>query len=601
MDIKIEKTEWDLTLLLKEESEKFVEENKMDVEKAAYDVIKKWKNRTDYLESADSLKEALDDYERWAHFYGTAGKVGFYYWLKREKEQNNPDVNAGYNKLDDLNKKIANDMQFFILKLGGIKPEIQNKFLQESILGNYKHFLEKIFKNAKYMLSDSEEKILNLTKSNAYTKWVNMISGLIAKAEKEVISEEGKREKKNFESILKLTYSGNKKTRDFAAEKVNEILLENADVAETELNAVLSFKKMEDELRGFARADKSRHVADDIDSEIVDALVDSVTDKFDIAKRFYELKAKLLGLKRLEYHERNVEYGKIDKKYSYEESVRVIYDTFNSIDKSFGDIMKGFVEDGRVDVYPKKGKRGGAFCAHELISNPVYILLNHTDKLIDVTTFAHELGHGINNELIKRKQNALNFGTNLATAEVASTFMEDFVLKRILKEADDETRLAIMVMGIDDFVRTIIRQIALYNFEKELHNEFRKKSYLSKEEIGKIFQKNMDSYMGEFVEQSPGSENWWIHWWHIRECFYVYSYASGLLISKAMQKEVKKDADFIKKVKEFLSAGLSDSPRDIFLKLGIDITKKEFWNKGLDEIDALLKETEELAKKLGKI
>lgn len=600
-EIEIKRTEWDLTPLLKEESEELIEENRKEVSESADKFVNKWRDRTDYLENVDSLKEALDDYERWAHFFGTAGKAGFYYWLKREIEQNNPNVNAGYNKLDELNRKIGNDIQFFILNLGKVNIEMQKKFLDDSTLVNYKHFLEKIFKNAKYMLSDSEEKILNLTKSNAFTKWVNMVSGLISKAEREVILEDGKKEKKSFEYILKLTYSKNKQVRDCAAEKVNEILLENADVAEIELNAVLAFKKMEDELRGFTRADASRHVTDDIDSGIVDVLVEEVTKRFDIAKRFYELKAKLLGVDKLKYHERNVEYGKIDKNYSYEESVRLIYDVFNRLDKRFGNIMKGFVDEERVDVYPKKGKRGGAFCAHELISNPVYILLNHTDKLRDVTIFAHELGHGINDELIKKKQNALNFGTNLATAEVASTFMEDFVLNEILKEADDETRLAIMVNKVSDCVQTIIRQIACYNFEKELHDEFRKKSYLSKEEIGKIFQKNMKEYMGDFVEQSSGSENWWIYWSHIRECFYVYSYASGLLISKAMQNEVRNNIGFISKVKDFLSVGLSDPPKGVFLKLGIDITKKEFWNKGLEEIDVLLKETEDLARKLGKI
>jgi oligoendopeptidase F len=228
-------------------------------------------------------------------------------------------------------------------------------------------------------------------------------------------------------------------------------------------------------------------------------------------------------------------------------------------------------------------------------------LLNHVDKLDDVTTLAHELGHGINQALMNKNQNSLNTGTLLSTAEVASTFMEDFIVEELLREADEETRLAILVKRMDDSVGTIIRQTACYCFERELHSEFRKKGYLSKEEIGAIFQKNMAAYMGPFVEQSPGSENWWIHWWHIREYFYVYSYASGLLISKAMQAKVRENPAFIAKVKEFLSAGLSDSPKNIFLRLGIDITKKEFWDEGLNEVEVLLNETEELARKLGKI
>jgi len=241
----------------------------------------------------------------------------------------------------------------------------------------------------------------------------------------------------------------------------------------------------------------------------------------------------------------------------------------------------------------------GAFCSHNLISQPTYILLNHTDRLNDVLTLAHELGHGINNELIRKKRNALNFGTPTSTAEVASTFMEDFVLQEILKRADDELRLSIMMMKLNDDVSTIFRQVACYSFEWELHMDFREKGYLSNEEIGMLFQKHMSAYMGTAVEQSPGSENWWVYWSHIRSFFYVYSYASGLLISKSLQNSVKENPSFIEKVKDFLSAGLSDSPENVFKQLGVDIANAGFWNKGLKEVEALLRETEELALSLG--
>jgi len=235
------------------------------------------------------------------------------------------------------------------------------------------------------------------------------------------------------------------------------------------------------------------------------------------------------------------------------------------------------------------------------VTQPSYILLNHTGKLHDVLTIAHELGHGINNELIRKKQHALYFGTPTSTAEVASTFLEDFVLEEILIETNEVERLAIMMQKLNDDVSSIFRQVACYRFEQELHSEFKKQGYLSKEDIGKLFQKHMASYMGSSVEQSPGSENWWIYWNHIRYFFYVYSYASGLLISKSLQNSVKREPAFIDRVKEFLSAGLSDSPQNIFSRLGIDIADNQFWNQGLDEIEKLLNETIHLAKKLGKI
>ena len=358
--------------------------------------------------------------------------------------------------------------------------------------------------------------------------------------------------------------------------------------------------RLEDELRGAPRPDTLRHLADDIESDVVDALIDAVSRRFDIPSRYYELKAALLRVKRLQYHERNVEYGVVARRYPYPQAINLVWRVMNKLDGRFGDILAGFVKNDQIDAYPRKGKDSGAFCMHHLLVQPTYILLNHAGKLHDVLTIAHEVGHGINNELIREKQHALDFGTPTSTAEVASTFMEDFVLDDILQTADDELRLAIMMQKLNDDVSSIFRQAACYRFEQELHGEFRKRGYLSKEEIGKLFQKHMAAYMGKAVEQSAGSENWWVYWSHIRYFFYVYSYASGLLISKSLQSSVKKDPAFIGKVKEFLSAGLSDSPKNIFSKLGIDIADKQFWNKGLDEIEKLLNETEALAKKWGR-
>jgi oligoendopeptidase F len=175
-----------------------------------------------------------------------------------------------------------------------------------------------------------------------------------------------------------------------------------------------------------------------------------------------------------------------------------------------------------------------------------------------------------------------------------------FCFAETLSEADLNLKLSLMMRKLNDDISNIQRQVACYRFEQELHKDYREKGYLSKEHIGQLFSKNMGAYMGDFVEMSRGSENWWVYWSHIRRFFYVYSYASGLLISKSLQNFVKEDHSFIEKVKEFLAAGSSESPRHIFMKF-VDIADKGFWNKGLDEIEELLGETEKLAVKLNKI
>ena len=601
LTIKKISTTWDLTKFYDSDTDPGIEENRKTVERKSYAFINKWKDRKDYLKEPAILLKALDEYEAWKRNYGTDGDAGYYLWLRTQVDRNDPELKARFNKIQEFSRKLENDIQFFHLRIAKIPKASQPAFLKYRGLGKYRHFLERIFAEAKYMLSEKEEKVLNLKSTTSYENWVRMTSDFLAKEEARVLLEDGSKAVKTLSEIASLTSSNNRKVRDVAAKAFNAIMDKHADVAEVELNSILANKKVDDELRQVSRPDLLRHIGDDIESEVVDSLIKSVSGRFHISSRYYKLKAKLLGVKRLRYHERNVEIWDIAGKYPYEKSVKLIHKVFGRLDSSFTGILSGFSENGQFDVYPRKGKGSGAFCVHHNMSQPTFIFLNHTDKLRDVLTLAHELGHGINNELIRGQQNALNFGTPTSTAEVASTFMEDFVLQEILRGTSDEQKLAIMVMKLNDDISTIFRQVACYSFEQELHSEFRQKGYLSKEEIGKIFRKHMAAYMGDSVEQSKGSENWWVYWSHIRYFFYVYSYASGLLISKSLQYSVKKDPGFIHNVKGFLSAGLSDSPKNIFGKLGINIADMTFWDKGLDEIEALLEETTDLARKLGKI
>ena len=451
------------------------------------------------------------------------------------------------------------------------------------------------------MLSEESEKIMSLKNTTSYEKWYSMLQSFLIKEERIILGEDGKEKKASYSEIGNLMSSQQKLVRDRAAEAHNGIIAKLVEIAEVELNALLENKKSDDVIRHFSRPDASRHLSDDIETPVVDALVKAVSGRFDIPQRYYKLKARLLGLPKLEYHERHVPYGKIDLKYTFEESIGFINKVFSKLDPEFAQLANDMAVKGQIDVYPTAGKTTGGFCVYWLITHPTYILLNSTDRLEDLLTLAHEFGHALNNEFIKKKQHALNYGTSTATAEVASTFMEDFVLDHLKSQSDEEFQLALMMKRLNDDMNSIFRQVAGYQFEKELHAEFRNKGYLSKEDIGAIFHENMFAYLGDGVKRSPGSQNWWTAWHHIRYYFYVYSYASGLLISKYLQKQVRQDSRFIEKVKEFLSSGLSDYPKNIFARLGVDITESSFWEAGLGEIEKLLDETEALARKLGKI
>ncbi len=590
------KTEWDLSPL---EDEGSFEEKREEIRKKTRDFIDKWRKDTSYLEKESSLKEALDEYENLAANYLEGGNEYYYFYLKTQLDENNPENRARLNKADFFKKEINNKLNFFEINLSKIQRDKQEEFLKSDILREYKHFLELLFINGKHLLTENEEKIMLLKSSSAYSFWVDMLSGFLSK--EEAVLDEKTEEKKSYSEIRNLMDNTEEEIRGKAARVFNRIIKKYEDVAENELNAVLENKKVNDELRDHKRPDRSRHIDDDIDIKIVDSIVESVSNNFRISHRFYSLKAKLMSIEKFTYSERSIDYGRISKNLNYKSSSELIGKVLSGLDEKFGDVFSKFLKEGLIDALPKKSKRDGACCISSLKKNPIFVLLNYTGRIRDVTTFAHEIGHAIHMSLMKEKNNALNIGTPKSTAEVASTFMEDFVLDELLKTASEEDRLILMVQKLQEDISTIFRQIACYKFEQVLHEKFREKGYLSKDEIGELFSEKMKAYLGDSFERDDDMDRGWIYWPHIREYFYNYSYSSGLLISKSLQSLVKKDKNYVERVKEFLYAGTSDSPKNIFNKIGIDIGKNDFWEEGLKEVESLIDETEALAKKLGKI
>src|SRR4030066_494500 len=357
-------TIWDLNKLFKNDDDPRIEADRKTVEQKSYAFINKWKNRKDYLRDPAVLRKALDEYEAWKRTYGTDGNAGYYFWLRTQIDRNNPDLKARFNKIEEFSRKLENDIQFFHLRIAKIPKTLQPAFLKYSGLGKYRHFLERIFAESKYLLGENEEKILNLKSTTSYSNWVRMTSDFLSKEEAPVLLEDGSSALKTLSEISSLTSSKDRKVRDIAASAFNRIMERHSDVAEVELNSILANKKVDDELRKVSRPDLLRHISDDIESDVVDALMMSVSSRFHISAKYYALKAKLLGMKKLRYHERNVEFGDIDMKYSYEKSVRLIYKVFNKLDTRYTDILTGYAKNSQFDVYPRKGKGSGAFCVH---------------------------------------------------------------------------------------------------------------------------------------------------------------------------------------------------------------------------------------------
>jgi oligoendopeptidase F len=595
------KTEWDLTKLMADDSDSGIDQELKNSQARVRGFIDKWKVRSDYLEDPKILRNALDEYEDLVTKGGVAGNAGYYIGLKSSLQQDDPIIKARENKIEERALQLGSELDFFVLRISRIPEDQHFKFLDSPALEPYRHFVKNLLDNGKYMLSEAEERIITLLSPTAASNWVRMTSEFITSEEREVLLENGTTEKKNFADLLSLLSSPQIAVRESSANAINSIFDKNDKFGEAEINSVLTNKKTNDFLRGFTRPDQARHISDDVESETVDLLIDVVSSNSSIVHRYYQMKAKLLGLPKLRYFERNILYQGMDKKYKFDEAVAIVDRTMTKLDPSFAAIFQNYLLNGQIDVFTKKGKTSSEFCTDGTKEQPGYVLLNFGGQLEDVSTIAHEMGHAINNELIRPVQKTLNSDVSLCLAETASTFFEDFALDDIASTLSDEEKFALQIFRLDNAINTVFRQIACYKFELDLHSSLRAKGFLSTTDLGQIFSKHMSNYCGPAVEMAEGTQNWWLHWSHIRSFFYVYSYAFGHLVSKYMQNMVRQDYANIERVKDFLSAGSSKSPKEILAAVDIDINSREFWQNGVDQIKTMLDTTEEIGRKLGKI
>jgi oligoendopeptidase F len=386
-----------------------------------------------------------------------------------------------------------------------------------------------------------------------------------------------------------------KKDRHELYDKINSTLKSISHFAEAEINAVYSYKKVMDEKRGLKKPYTGTVLRYENTEKNIELLVSLVTKYFSISKRFYKIHAKLLGEEKLKYADRGAKIGEIKKKFDFDTSVEIVKNTFEKIDPRYKAYLESYLENGQIDVYPKVGKSGGAFCTSEG-KMPTFVLLNHSDDIRSVETLAHEMGHAIHSELT-RPQPPHYRGVSMATAEVASTFFEQVVVEELENQLDDKEKIIFLDNKIRGDISTIFRQIACFNFELELHKEIREKGYVPKEDIAKIMSKHMKAYLGDSVEVTDENGYFFVAWSHIRNFFYVYSYAYGQIVSRALFENWKKDKSYAKKIEQFLSSGRSASPEQIFKKIGIDTSKPEFFEAGLKSVEKDIARLEKLARK----
>jgi len=583
--MKALKNSWDLSLLYKSEKDPQIEKDLKAIEIAFEKFEKKYKGK-DFTSSSIKLSQAIKD--RMALEEVMKGSKPWWYFALRN-DLNSDDKVAGA-KATSNNERLTlarNKIAFFKLAIAKIPKPEQKKLLNDKKLEDFKYFLRVIFDEAEYLLTEEEEQLSSLLANPGYGMWIKGQNKLLSQ---QTVSYKGK--KLPIPEATSILSDEPKKDRDILHKELTKVLSGISHFAEAEINAIYNFKKIMDERRGFEKPYSATVLDYENDEETVENLVSLVTKNFKISHRFYRLHKKLLKEKKLTLSDRGVAIGKIDKKFEFEKAVGLVKRAFERIDHKFVEIFERFLDNAQIDVYPKKGKKGGAYC-WGMTNAPTFVLLNHTGNINSVGTLAHEMGHAFHTELSK-SQPIHYQGYTTSTAETASTFFEQVLDLELEKELTDKERVVLLHNKIMGDMSTIFRQIAFFNFELELHNKIRKEGEVSKEEIAKLMSKHLKSYLGDAFEITEEDGYFFVYLSHMRRFFYVYSYAYGQLISRALFEKWKEDKSFSKKIEQFLRAGGSMSPKDIFKSIGIDTSDPEFFRTGLKSIEKDIDRLEKL-------
>lgn len=587
---KIIKTEWDLSIYYNGVNDKKIEEDIENTRKVYVAFEKKYKKNSAYLKNAIALKKALEDCEKLWQNNTYKPYLYLHYFL--DTHSDNDVVRAKLNLVHQKLNEISNLVNFFTINLSKIDKKLQVEFLNDKRLSKYKYHLEKLFRTGKYNLTESEEKILSLKSIVSKSMWVDLTEKLSNQIS---IKHKGNNYPlSSVASLISKTKSQNE--RMVIQNKAHGEIEKIAEIATAEINAIVTDKKIDDELRGYKTPYEETVLSYENEPKTVENIVRVANTTIKVAHRFFKLKKKILGLDKMYFSDRLAEIGQLNKKYTYEESYRILLDLFNQHDKRWGDILRNMAENGQIDVFPRIGKRGGAYSSSQP-GNPVMVLLNHMDDYHSLETFAHEMGHSIHSTLSEDKNTPFYKGYSISTAEVASTFMETLLFNSEFPKMSAKEQIIMLHNRIASSVGTIWQQISLFNFELEMHGLIKDKGSLSTQELIDLMLKRHKFTFGPVMEFSRNDGLSYVTWMHIRLFFYVYTYAGGELISRAIYANYQNDPTYIKKINQFMSMGGIMSPEDIFKSIGVDITKAEFFEEGIKDIERELDTLEKLLKK----
>lgn len=523
--------------------------------------------------------------------YQDSAKPILYASLKFSESASVPEHGAFLQRMRAETTAIERHLVFFDLELIGFGEKKLRSLRQSPVLAGYRNYLTKLMKSAPHMLSEAEEKIMRDKSLTGRSAVIRLFEEEFSHAQFSV--KEGKKIVTLSETqALDRLHDANRSKRAAAQEGFTNGLKGNARRLLFIFNTLAEDSAVDDRLRAFKSPEDARHLANEIDRGMVDAMVDAVAGSYKTVQKYYKFKTKILSLKKLYDYDRYAPLPNASEKISYPNARKMVVDSFTSFAPEYGRIAKEFFDKNWVDVKHRPGKRGGAYCSFMTPDLHPYVFMNYGGSPRDVSTLAHELGHGIHAYLM-RPRGYLNFDVPLTVAETASVFSEMLLFNHLKSELKTgKARRALLLSKIESTFATVFRQVSMFKFEREFHRLRRESGELSLNTANEIWRAEQVKMFGKSVELTPNYDYWWSYIPHfLHTPFYVYAYAFGELLTLSLFAEHQAGhKDFVGKYFDMLSAGGSKSPEELTAPFGIDLHSKKFWTKGLSLIDDLVEE-----------
>ncbi|HAR65158.1 MAG TPA: oligoendopeptidase [Lentisphaeria bacterium] len=581
---------WNLDDLYTSPTDPKLSEDLSQLSVEADDFAAQWRGKLG--QDAATLRAALDHYEA---FQRKAAKPSCYASLLFSTDLNDPERGALLQSVREAITALSGKLVFFDLELAELPEERLTELMADDQLAPYGHYLKTVVAQAKYNLSEPEEKILVATSPVRGSAFGRLFSEIHSRAVYRM-SVDGEEQTLTQSEILAKVYSSDRAERAAAAAAVTTTLKEHAHPLTFIYNTLLNERQITDRLRGIERPEGGRHLANELSYEVVDTMSSVCVKHYPMVARYYELKRRLLGLEELTHVDRYAPIADSRKEIAYEDAKQLVCDSFLAFSPEMHELVLPFFEQDWIDAELKPGKQGGAFCAGVTPDLHPYILMNYTGKPRDVTTLAHELGHGIHDRLAAGNH-MLDYYPVLPLAETASTFAEMLVFEQLKQSLTDPAeRRALLCGKLEDSFATIFRQVAMFRFEQQAHALRREQGEQTTEAYNALWQSCMQEMFGDSVKLGDEHAWWWLYIPHIyRSPFYVYAYAFGELLVLSLYARYKEQgASFIPSFFELLAAGGSEKPEDLLKRLDIDVSDKTFWAGGCSVLAATLEELEAL-------